>query len=97
MSMSKKSKIIIYVLLTLMALYFLSPFIYMLFTTFKTEAEAIAYPPRLFPKKWLVDRCMEGTAVRAVSLELHSGNGWNHGGTDFILFSGSLRICKISV
>ena len=55
MSMSKKSKIIIYVLLTLMALYFLSPFIYMLFTTFKTEAEAIAYPPRLFPKKWLVD------------------------------------------
>ena len=53
--MSKKSKIIIYVLLTLMALYFLSPFIYMLFTTFKTEAEAIAYPPRLFPKKWLVD------------------------------------------
>ena len=55
MSMSKTSKIIIYVLLTLMALYFLSPFIYMLFTTFKTEAEAIAYPPRLFPKKWLVD------------------------------------------
>ena len=30
MSMSKKSKIIIYVLLTIMALYFLSPFVYML-------------------------------------------------------------------
>ena len=59
MSMSKKSKIIIYVLLTLMALYFLSPFIYMLFTTFKTEAEAIAYPPRLFPKKWLVDNYLD--------------------------------------
>ena len=53
MSMSKKSKIIIYVLLTIMALYFLSPFVYMLFTTFKTEAEAIAYPPKMFPKKWL--------------------------------------------
>ena len=55
MSMSKKSKIIIYVLLTIMALYFLSPFVYMLFTTFKTEAEAIAYPPKMFPKKWLVE------------------------------------------
>ena len=53
--MSKKSKIIIYVLLTIMALYFLSPFVYMLFTTFKTEAEAIAYPPKMFPKKWLVE------------------------------------------
>ena len=49
MSMSKKSKVIIYTLLTLMALYFLSPFVYMLFTTFKTETEAIAYPPKLFP------------------------------------------------
>ena len=50
--MSKKSKTIIYILLTLVALYFLSPFIYMLFSAFKTEAEAVAYPPSLFPKNW---------------------------------------------
>jgi len=36
MKMSKVSKVIIYILLGLMALYFLSPFIYMLFTAFKT-------------------------------------------------------------
>ena len=26
--------------------------VYMLFSTFKTSAEAIAYPPSLFPKEW---------------------------------------------
>ena len=52
MKMSKKSKVIIYILLTIVAIYFLAPFIYMLFTTFKTEAEAIAYPPSLLPSDW---------------------------------------------
>lgn len=52
MSMSKKTKAFLYVLLTVMAVYFLAPFVYMLFTTFKTEAEAVAYPPKLFPEVW---------------------------------------------
>ena len=43
MKMSKKSKIVIYILLGLVAIYFLAPFIYMLFSAFKTEGEAIAY------------------------------------------------------
>ena len=47
MKMSKKSKIVIYILLGLVAIYFLAPFIYMLFSAFKTEGEAIAYPPKL--------------------------------------------------
>ena len=42
MKMSKKSKIVIYILLGLVAIYFLAPFIYMLFSAFKTEGEAIA-------------------------------------------------------
>lgn len=50
--MSKKTKAVIYILLTVVAIYFLAPFVYMLFTTFKTEADAIAYPPTLFPEKW---------------------------------------------
>lgn len=53
MKMSRKSKFILYILLTIVAIYFLSPFVYMLFTTFKTQKEAIAYPPKLFPVKWL--------------------------------------------
>lgn len=52
MKMSAKTKAVIYVLLTIMAVYFLSPFVYMLFSTFKSEAEAIAYPPSLFPAEW---------------------------------------------
>ena len=52
MKMSKKSKVILYILLTIVAVYFLAPFVYMLLTTFKTEGEAIAYPPSLFPKDW---------------------------------------------
>ena len=52
MKMSKKSKAVIYILLGLVALYFLAPFIYMLFSAFKTEGEAIAYAPKLFPSEW---------------------------------------------
>lgn len=52
MRMSKRSKAVLYILMTLVAIYFLFPFIYIFFSTFKTEAEAIAYPPKLFPKEW---------------------------------------------
>ncbi|MDO4620420.1 MAG: carbohydrate ABC transporter permease [Lachnospiraceae bacterium] len=52
MKMSKRSRTIIYVLLTLCALYFLAPFVYMFLSTFKTEAEAIAYPPKFLPSSW---------------------------------------------
>jgi len=53
MKMSKKTKIILYAVLSIFAIYFLAPFIYMLFTVFKTEAEAVAYPPSLLPENWL--------------------------------------------
>lgn len=52
MKMSLRSKVVIYALLVMVAIYFLSPFVYMLFSTFKTSAEAIAYPPSLFLKEW---------------------------------------------
>lgn len=55
MKMSKRTKVMIYILLTAIAIYFLAPFVYMFFTIFKTEAEAIAYPPKLFPAKWLFE------------------------------------------
>jgi len=52
MKTSRKSKVIIYILLTVVAVYFLAPFVYMFFTAFKKEAEAIAYPPSLLPENW---------------------------------------------
>ena len=36
MKMSLRSKVVIYALLVMVAIYFLSPFVYMLFSTFKT-------------------------------------------------------------
>lgn len=59
MNMSKKSKVIIYILLTVVAVYFLAPFVYMFFTTFKTETEAIAFPPTLFPEEWRFSNFMD--------------------------------------
>lgn len=59
MSMSKKTKAFLYILLTVMAVYFLAPFVYMLFTTFKTESEAVAYPPRLLPEVWRVSNYLD--------------------------------------
>ena len=68
MKMSLRSKVVIYALLVMVAIYFLSPFVYMLFSTFKTSAEAIAYPPSLFPKEWQWEtmRSMGCAAVRQV-------------------------------
>ena len=64
MKMSKKSKIVIYILLGLVAIYFLAPFIYMLFSAFKTEGEAIAYPPKLLPAEWHFENLMHGNHSR---------------------------------
>ena len=52
MRMSKKTKVILYVILTLLAVYFLFPFVYMFFSTFKTESEAVAFPPKFLPDIW---------------------------------------------
>ena len=41
-----------YILLTLIGLLLFSPFILAFFSTFKTNAEITAYPPRLFPTEW---------------------------------------------
>ena len=53
MKLNKGTKAVIYVLLILVAVYFLFPFGYMFFSAFKTEAEINAIPPSLFPKKFL--------------------------------------------
>ena len=53
MKMSKKTRAVLYILLGLFALYFLFPFIYLFISAFKTEAEAVSYPPTWFPAKWL--------------------------------------------
>ncbi len=44
-----------YLLLSLIGLVLFMPFILAALGTFKTDAEIIAFPPRLFPQQWLVE------------------------------------------
>jgi len=59
MKTSKKYKVVMYVVLCVIAVYFLFPLIWIALTAFKTEAEAQAYPPQLFPVKWLFSNFVE--------------------------------------
>lgn len=52
MKMSNKSKALLYIMLAIFTLYFMFPFIYLLISSFKTEAEAVAYPPSWLPSVW---------------------------------------------
>ncbi|SHO51177.1 carbohydrate ABC transporter permease [Anaerocolumna xylanovorans] len=54
MKTSKKYKVIMYVILGAVAVYFLFPLLWMILTAFKTEAEAQGYPPKFLPDKWLI-------------------------------------------
>src|SRR5690349_16048127 len=49
------SNILRYILLALIGIVLFTPFILAALGTFKTDAEIIAFPPRLFPEKWLVE------------------------------------------
>lgn len=53
MKTSKKFKIITYLVLIILAIYFLFPLIWMLLTAFKSEAEAQVFPPKILPSTWL--------------------------------------------
>ena len=59
MKSNKKSNLLVEILLVIIAIYFMSPFIYMFFSSLKTETEAIAYPPKLFPEVWRVSNYIE--------------------------------------
>ncbi len=52
MKMSKLHKTIIYILLVIVAIYFLLPFVWLVLTAFKTEAEANTFPPVFLPSQW---------------------------------------------
>src|SRR5262245_54811386 len=49
------NKIILYVLLIVIGLILFMPFILAFVSTFKTDAEIIAWPPKFFPNTWLVE------------------------------------------
>ena len=59
MKTDKKTNLVIEILLVIIAIYFISPFIYMFFSSLKMETEAIAYPPKLFPEVWRFSNYIE--------------------------------------
>lgn len=48
----RESKIASYVLLALLAIVFMFPFVWLVFTSFKSESEVITFPPKVFPEIW---------------------------------------------
>ncbi|HPG96773.1 MAG TPA: carbohydrate ABC transporter permease, partial [Rectinema sp.] len=46
--------ILAYLALIVLSLYFIVPFIWMFLTALKSEAEAFAYPPKLFPAEFRI-------------------------------------------
>ena len=59
MKTSKRTNLVVEILLVIIAIYFISPFIYMFFSSLKTETEAIAYPLKLFPEVWRFSNYVE--------------------------------------
>lgn len=54
-----RSNLVNYILLTVGALVMVAPFIWMLSTSFKPQAETITFPPRLLPKRPTVENYQE--------------------------------------
>ncbi|MBS4202377.1 carbohydrate ABC transporter permease [Bacillus sp. FJAT-49732] len=50
MKLTKPYKVLVYVLLILSSLYFIFPFIWVLLTALKSDAEVFSFPPKIFPK-----------------------------------------------
>lgn len=48
----KRTKVVIYAGLILFSLYFIGPFLWVILTAFKTQAEVNVYPPQAFPSEW---------------------------------------------
>ncbi|MBE9880981.1 carbohydrate ABC transporter permease [Enterococcus casseliflavus] len=56
---NKLNRLLIYSLLVSLSLLFIFPFLWMIFTAFKPENEAMAFPPSLLPKIWDWDNYKE--------------------------------------
>ena len=100
MRMSKKTKVILYVILTLLAVYFLFPFVYMFFSTFKTESEAVAFPPKFLPDIWNWQNYVDAwnaPAVCDISEKFRDSYRTVGAGIHGIGCTCSLRVCKISI
>lgn len=64
---SKKSKVISYILVILVAAIVMLPFLWMIVSAFKSQRELFAYPPTFFPTEWKVENFIEAASRGSIS------------------------------
>lgn len=52
---NRTTRVVLWVVMTLMVLAYAFPFLYMLLTSFKAPLETIAVPPRILPSQWTLE------------------------------------------
>lgn len=65
---SKKSIIVAYVIIILAALVVVLPFLWMVMSSFKSQRDLYAYPPRFFPKTWKFENYVQAFNTGSVNL-----------------------------
>lgn len=70
MQISKGKKIFLYTILTLIAIYFLFPFVWVVLTAVKTEGEAFTYPPKILPSVWNFSNFIEAWKSQTFTIYL---------------------------
>ncbi len=69
-----RSKIIAYIALTIGAIFMIFPFIWMIMTAFKTNAEAMQVPPTIFPANWNLESFTQAiTSLPFFNLYVNTG------------------------
>ena len=69
-----RSKIIAYIALTIGAIFMIFPFIWMILTAFKTNAEAMQVPPTIFPANWNLESFAQAiTSLPFFNLYVNTG------------------------
>lgn len=69
-----RSKIIAYIALTIGAIFMIFPFIWMILTAFKTNAEAMQVPPTIFPANWNLESFTQAiTSLPFFNLYVNTG------------------------
>lgn len=63
----KSTKIIVYIILLVISALVLLPFIWMVVSAFKSQAELFAYPPTFFPKVWKPENFIEAATTGSIS------------------------------
>ena len=84
-------RIVVYTILIAGSILTLAPFLWMLLTSFKTQVDAVAIPPTILPKRWIVD-----TYTTLKDKIPFAKMYWNTVLTSLITVAGQLLLCSLA-